>query len=350
MDRALASIKQIKQLRPFYSDFENKVEAESVCEALIEGWSVMVKRGEFNEGDLCVFFEIDSILPECEWSEFMRSRKFRVQTMKSNRLRNVDGNVVISQGLALPYNQIFGYSFEGKFPPFETDVTEILGVRKYEVPEKFVAGNPAGRFPSFIPKTDEHRIQSHPKVLDELRGHPYYITEKLDGTSATYWYDDANELHAASRNFEIKRHDDSRSVYWKIGEQLPSFPQGYAVQGEIVGPNIQRNLLELRELKFFCFNVYNIEEKRYLNFNEWIEFCVSRKINTVPIMHESDGSYTLDSQEQLERLYVHGCYYNTNNPREGIVVRPMTEMYSPSLQGRLSFKFINPDYLLKVKE
>ena len=103
----------------------NKIEGADNIELIsVLGWKVIAKIGEFHEGDLCVYFEIDSKLPEKEWSEFMRNKHFKVKTMKLGKFG------VISQGLALPLNV-----FDVEIPNEENvDVTELLGVT-YSVEE-----------------------------------------------------------------------------------------------------------------------------------------------------------------------------------------------------------------------
>ena len=85
--RKLASIQRIDDIQPI----EGK---DRIAMARIKGWNVIIQKSEFNVGDKCVFLEIDSVLPEKSWFEFMRQRKFRVRTLKF-------GNA-ISQGLAFP--------------------------------------------------------------------------------------------------------------------------------------------------------------------------------------------------------------------------------------------------------
>ena len=90
----------------------------------ILGWKVIAKIGEFHEGDLCVYFEIDSKLPEKEWSAFMASKHYKVKTMKLGKFG------VISQGLALPIS-----AFDINIPNMEgVDLTDMLGVT-YSVAE-----------------------------------------------------------------------------------------------------------------------------------------------------------------------------------------------------------------------
>lgn len=73
--RKLASIKAISDIIPI----EGK---DRIVLAMVDGWSVIVKKDEFKIGDKCVYVEIDSVLPERPEFEFLRKNNFRIKTMK----------------------------------------------------------------------------------------------------------------------------------------------------------------------------------------------------------------------------------------------------------------------------
>jgi RNA ligase (TIGR02306 family) len=245
MERKLVSIQSIDALDPI-------VGADNIVQARVMGWNVVVKKGEFSVGDPCVFFEIDSVLPDGPtWSEFMRPRHFRVRTLK---LRGV-----LSQGLALPVSIV-----EGDPPLREVDLRERLGVTKFE-PVLPDAREIAGPFPARVPKTDEIRLQSALGVLDEMRGQEFYVSTKCDGTSATYVRTD-DGLTAASRNWSLKR---GSNHVWQLAERYQladRIPSDFAVQGEICGPGIQKNRLGLDAVDLFVFNVYDLRLGAFLPF------------------------------------------------------------------------------------
>lgn len=329
--RKLASIQTISSLDAIEG-------AERIVKARVMGWDVVVKKDEFEVGSKCVFVEVDGVLPDGQpWAEFMRDRKFRVKTIRLKK--------VLSQGLVLPLSIL---------PPgdynLEDDVTEVLGITKYEPPQHnggFHLGNSAGNFPHYIPKTDEIRIQSCLRCLDELRGHPYYITLKCDGTSSTF-SKYQGEFLASSRNWAKK--EDDKNVYWKMVYKYDlanKVPEGFAIQGEIIGPGIQSNRLMLADTDLRVFTIYDIESRRRVEFQQLVQMCQDLSLPMVPVLEEGDVfDYTL---EQLLE-FTKGKYEGTNNHREGIVVRPKVNIYSEKLQGPLSFKCINNDYLLKYGE
>jgi RNA ligase (TIGR02306 family) len=329
MERQLVSIQTIDAIEPITG-------ADNILQARVMGWTVVVKRDEFAVGDPCVFFEIDSVLPDGPgWSEFMRPRGFRVRTIT---LRGV-----LSQGLALPL-AILG----GAEAPRGVDLRERLGVVKYEavLPDDREL---AGPFPDGVPKTDEIRLQSALGVLDELRGHDFYVATKCDGASATYLRDAQGGFVACSRNWMLKRGNNPvwrAAAHYRLEEILPP---GFALQGEVCGPGIQKNRLGLQALELFVFNIYDVQAARYLCFDEMQRFCGALGLQTVPIERVVQGeaamSYTHTLAEWLRAAG--GLYAGTRQRKEGIVVRPLAELPSMTLGGRLSFKVINNEFLLR---
>jgi len=298
-----------------------------------------------------VFLEIDAVSPDTETFRFLwtpkahagpepapRPEKFRIRTM---RLRGA-----LSQGLFLPLSELDpgGQAAEGE------DVMERLGVGKYEPPAPAGMGEWRAPFPAFVSKTDEMRVQSVPAVLDELRGKPYVITLKVDGTSATYCIDPRDgAFHACGRNHSVT---EGENLYWRMArrydlEAVLRRAPGYAVQGEIAGPGVQKNRLGLGEVGLFAFNVYDIAGARSLGHDAARAFLAENGIPAVETLAEGDAF-----NDTLETLLARaeGKYPGTTSEREGIVVRPRREMVSPTLAGRLSFKVISNRYLLKEQD
>lgn len=235
--RNLASVQKILNIEPI-------IGADAIEKATILGWQcVVAKKDNFKVGDLVVYIEIDSILPEKPEFEFLRPRKFRIKTIK------LKGQV--SQGLVLPLSILP----EGKYVE-GTDVTEIIGVKKYDPQlelenrlfqekiernnnkiNKFFSRFPWYRklffkpnkstFPKFIKKTDEDRIQLFTNICERQTGVTFDYTEKLDGQSATYFlvqkpklfgvFNMGYEFGVCSRNLHLPKEDSSS--YWTIAKQ-----------------------------------------------------------------------------------------------------------------------------------
>jgi RNA ligase (TIGR02306 family) len=178
--------------------------------AHVMGWQCVVKKGEFKEGELGVYYEVDSFLPLDERYEFLRNTSYRENADNGIgfRIRTVKMRGQLSQGLLLPL---------GKFPELADcaegeDVTEKLNVKKWYIPETTAAGGKIiGDRPFGIPASDEIRIQSALELLDQLKGKPYYITTKMDGTSGIVYFIDG-KIGCCSRNKEVK--DEESALYW----------------------------------------------------------------------------------------------------------------------------------------
>lgn len=339
VERKLASVQRVLALEPIPN-------ADAIELARINGWQCVVKKGEFHVGDKGVFLEIDAIPPDIPAFQFLwtpktaapdettpRPAKFRLRTMK---LRGA-----LSQGLLLPLALLGVNGDEGD------DLTDALGVEKYEPPVfQTMGGLARGPFPSWLPKTDEMRVQSVPEVLDELRGLPYVCTLKCDGTSASYTLNSRDgDLHVCSRNLSLV---DGDNVYWRLARELElerilRENAGLAIQGEACGPGIQKNRLALKSPQLRVFNVYDIPNGRYFSDAGLRAFCASNGLTPVEIIEAGESfEHSLESLLALAE----GVYPNTKNEREGLVIRSQDERFSEALSGRLSFKAISNRFLL----
>lgn len=337
MARKLASIQKILALEPIEG-------ADAIEKATVLGWQLVVKKGEYKIGDLCVYCEIDSLLPEKPAFEFMKPRGMRVRTI---RLRGQ-----ISQGICFPLS-ILPTDFQ---VIEDADCTEILEITKYEAPiPASLQGKVKGRFPSFIHKTDETRVQVLQTSLDKYKGQTFYITEKLDGSSCTYYLKDG-EFGVCSRNLELLE-DDENSL-WKVARildienKLRSLSGNYALQGELIGEGIQSNKYKIRGQDFRVFNIFNIDKYEYLNFDELTKMSATLGLQTVPIL---STNYVLNNNipEIIELATIKSTLLK-DVWAEGIVLRPLQELKdfgNDNLPGgRVSFKAINPEFLLKYGE
>ena len=351
MNRKLASIQRIKDIKPI--DGADNIEC---CGVL--GWHCVSRKGEFKQGELVCYLEIDSLLARAPWNEFL-FKPGRDDASLHYRLRTVKLRKQVSQGLVLPVSILNGKKFASDIrdnPVYEwtegQDITELLGITKFEptIPA-CLAGQVKGQFPSYIPKTDETRIQAEPEVLKELANKQVYITMKMDGSSGTFFFYEG-EFGVCSRNLEFK--EDGDNTFWKVAKKydLPTkfkaMGRNVAIQAELCGPSIQKNRLNLKEHDIYVFNAYDITAACYLDSNYVSDIAASLGLKMVPTIYCGVFDPILDIPKLLEMAK--GKYPGTENHREGIVIRPVVEEYSPSLKGRLSIKVINQDYLLKDED
>lgn len=333
--RTLASIQRITAIDPIEG-------ADAIEVASVLGWQVVTKKGEYQVGDLAVYMEIDSVPPDEEQYRFLwkntefRPNNFRIKTIK---LRGQ-----ISQGILFPLG-LFGDHGPWNFPTEGEDVTDRIGVTKYEAPLPRGSADVEGQFFDGVPKTDEERVQSSTgaKHLASLRGRPFYITEKLDGASMTVAMHEGVPK-VASRNYRLA--DAPDSAYWNAARNegilrfINENPH-LAIQGELIGPGIQGNKLGWKEHSCFVFNVYDRNTGRFWSMAEMVDVLGFEAIPMVPIVIV--GHLFNYTQEQLLTL-AEGKYAGTKNEREGIVIRSNDGLES------VSFKCVSNRYLLRGGE
>lgn len=353
--RKLATIQKIKAVRPIEG-------ADAIEVADILGWHVVVKKGEFKPGDYCVYCEIDSILPpDNKYFAFLEGKRIRTVKLRGQ----------ISQGIAFPMCVLEGYD-----KAFEEgdDVTDFLKITKYEPPdtlskakslrnnskwymknwltrwiyEKFFYKPNYGDFPSWIRKTDETRVQVLQDVLHSHRGRTWIATEKLDGSSITFWME-KGKFHVCSRNREIFTDTDPmRITAKKYMDNIKDLPDRTVFQGEIIGEKIQGNKYKRKGYEIYVFNIIN-HSGSYLTYSEMRNICEALDIKIVPF---AGYIRITDDVDELVNESIGYSKLNGETRREGIVVRPIENIYTDDNRfgGRLSFKVINPQFLLKYEE
>jgi len=358
--RKLASIQRIDWIRPI--EGKDRIELAGVL-----GWQVIVEKDEFDVGDLCVYVEIDSKMPEKPEFEFLRPKKFRIRTMKLGG--------VLSEGICFPLTML-----PVRMEPYmiDEDVTEVMGITKYEPMEeenwwkelkpeaaqlpwykktklmkfgwyrKLVGGTKGakGGFPDFISKTDETRIQNCPWVLND-DNHFWVATEKIDGTSGTFALvrhkrfilPDKFEYIVCSRNMRLQK---DNSIYWQVSEKyeiekalknLIGKSDWVAIQGECIGPKIQKNKYKRTEPELYVFNLLYPDGRRPSTFAKGL--LETRGLDFVPIV---DEKFALPETVEKMLELAHGESALGNTLREGLVVR--------SQDGRKSFKAVDPEFLI----
>lgn len=340
-ERKLATIRKIDNIVP--------IEGADLIEcAQVGGWNVVVKKGEFKTGELATYFEIDSWIPK-ELAPFLFEGKV-FEGVEGARLRTKKLRGVVSQGLLLPacIRDVNGLVIGALFGEGD-DVTEALGIKKYEKPlDPKLYALARGSFPSFIPKTDQERVQNLSRQIEDMQGGYFEVTIKLDGSSITVFVvvDDEDETGfrngVCSRNLELK---DGDSAFWTIAKQeqihdkIRSTGRQLAFQGEMLATNIQGNWEKVDKLCMFVYDVYDIEQKRYLLPKERQELCAVLDVPHVPIVNEN---YNLDKDVKQLLEMAEGEGMNKGVKREGLVFKHTTSDFS--------FKAISNSYLLKNKD
>jgi len=344
MERKLASIQRIVDISPIPN-------ADAIEVATVNSWkSVVSKSNNFSLGDLVVYFEIDSFLPITPEFEFLRKASYKKlpDGTEGFVLRTVKLRGQLSQGLITPISilgDLTSTFLEGD------DVSSALGVTKYEPPiPAQLSGIVKGNFPSFIRKTDEERIQNLTGQYSDLKANTYYVTEKLDGTSSTFYFRDGT-FGACSRNLELKEPEDrnleSLPTFWRIAwnlglhKKFENLNKNIAIQGEIIGPGIQKNPYKLNTASFRLFSVFDIDTQTYYDLDGLISFANDFGLETVPVISTSFSlPETID--ELIEMAKGPSSLLSDYVDREGIVIRTHDK--------EVSFKAISNSFLLNEKD
>jgi RNA ligase (TIGR02306 family) len=340
MERKLATVRRIKEILPIEG-------ADRIELAVVDGWKVVVAKDvQHKVGDLVIYCEIDSFLPIREEFEFLRKSSYKkMGDQEGFRLRTAKMKGQISQGLILPISVLNPPDTNIYVQPFEgLDVTEMLDIVKYEPPiPANLAGKVKGLFPSFLIKTDEERAQNIAVEYSALcfqSKHQFYVTEKLDGSSATFYINNG-EFGVCSRNLELLETEDNS--FWKVArelkleENLRALEKNICLQGELIGEGIQGNPYGIKGQTVRFFSVYLIDSRTRLGIKDLEDICFMIGLQTVPIL-ESNFLLPNTIEEMLQ--YAEGkSALNPKTEREGVVVR--------SLDGTISFKAISNKFLLK---
>ena len=354
MAHDLAVISKIQKLEPI--EGKDRIEL-----ATVENYKSVVQKGEFNVGDAVIYVFYDSILPQREEFEFLRKRcwspkyqGFRIRPMKL-------GNV-ISEGLVLPISILNGKKFK-----VGDVVTDELGITLYDPeynPSKPKA-EPKGLFktlmrlkafrkiynawliykkehnsrnyPNWIVKSDEDNIE---KLWDKVKDcdERFFLTEKVEGMSTSYAIE-KGKFKVYSHNWLVK---DGAWVEYAVKHNIEQKLRDYCkannlksicIQGELVGPDIQRNIYNLKDLDFYMFGGYFADKRKFRLF-EMITIAEKIGEKYVPYLgmkHISDFDgldAIIKDADGISKIY--------NTKREGIVWR--TE------EGDIHFKAKSRDY------
>ncbi|RQR87700.1 RNA ligase (ATP) [Burkholderia sp. Bp9010] len=330
--------------------------------ALIDGWQCVVKKGEFAAGDLGVYFEIDSFLPSTDARyAFLEPKFIKWEGKVGARIKTMKLKGQLSQGLLLPMS-----AFPELLAVEDSDVTELLGIEKWEKPLPACLGGTArGNFPSFIPKTDQERVQNIRDLFEDWGHRTFQESTKMDGSSMTVYYvakgshyyeqnakpdgegNMPDELSGVcSRNLDLV--ETTGNQFWitarenQIIEKLRALGRNLAIQGELCGSGIQSNFEQFPDgvHDFFVYDVWDIDRQQYLSPAETHALADQLGLKHVPVHGEivlNDIAQTIGQiLDRAEGKGINGA------KREGIVFK--------HVESGFSFKAISNSYLLKHGE
>jgi RNA ligase (TIGR02306 family) len=341
-ERKLATIRKISEVRSI-------PDADKICAYGVDGWFVVDSVDKYSVGDLVVFLEVDSWVPTTLAPFLSKGKEPReFEGVKGERLRTVKLRGQISQGLLLPFNAslaiLLGAGPGARFADYEgSDVTEHLGIIKWERPMNAqLAGMARGNFPALVPKTDQERIQNLTRSFEQYQQDIWSVTEKLDGSSCTFYLDDEDVFHVCSRNLDLK--EDEANSFWKVARKFNiedvmrrNSMLGMAIQGEMIGEGIQGNQYKV-QLDFYVYDMYNVHTGQYILPMQLKAACEKLGLKHVPILSEIAEISSATIQSLLQ--YAEGKSLLNGSNREGVVFK------SNTVHDR-SFKIVSNSWLIK---
>lgn len=395
--RELAYVAEITDVRPLpgYDRVESVV--------VNAGWTCVVGKGQFKKGDLAVYFEIDSKLPEkppFSDNEFIVKKKYKVQTQKMCKS--------ISQGLIMSAEDFGGYiyvddtgipylHFDGMSYAKGDFLTEKIGVT-YAVSEDNIRKSSRGdnkyarmakhhpkiaktfiwrwlyktkvgkrilyaifgksekkksAWPSWVQKTDEERVQNMPWILNDKE--PWIVTEKIDGTSTTFTvhkkrHGNDYDFYVCSRNVvfdsDKKKCYYDENYYTKMAEKynVEKVLTEFAKQGNYEWVTLQGETFGEGVQK----RDYHLKGQEFFAFNlitdrdgRWNSVQAKMEMDKYGIhwVPILDTSYILPDTLEEMLAYADGESICDHDMREGVVLRDR--------DGKKSFKAVSNDFLLK---
>jgi len=342
--RKLATIRKIDKIEPIEG-------ADKIELAHVGGWKVVVaKNVGHKQGDKIVYCEIDSFLPLEPEFEFLKKSSYKrtPNGKEGYRLKTIRLLGQISQGLIISLSDAINIikrrngDVYGEMLEEGKDISQLLGIVKYVPPiPAQLQGTTKRYFPSFISKTDEERVQNLTKEYQDWKnkGKSFYATEKLDGSSATFYLKDG-EFGVCSRRLELK--EDPKNTFWKVArgllieEKLRKLNRNLALQGELVGEGIQKNPYKISGHTVYVFNVFDIDKFEKLPIQESEKIIKDLNLHFVPIV--MDKFELPENVDQMLKLAEGKSKLNPNIEREGVVVR--------SFDNSISFKAISNKFLI----
>lgn len=366
--RKLATIRKVSEIAPI-------IGADKICHYRVDGWWIVDSVGRYQVNDLAVYIEIDAWCPH-ELAPFLSKGKEprEYNGVKGERLKTVKLRGAVSQGLLLPIQTgIGGYPFiknsvgEHIVVQEGMDVTELLGVQKWEPPiPAQLRGKIAGNFPSWLRKTDEDRIQNCFKDVSPRLNESWTIEEKVDGSSMTVGYRKCDfildkdgqpipeEFAVCSRNLSLKLEDEDNTFVRvakesSIQDAMKAYGRNLGISGELIGEGIQGNKYDIKGHRWLVFNIFDVDTGKYVSAEER-QFIIrdlvalGATIEQVPVIAavgttQLDGLSVDDFLEMAEGKSV----LNPKTEREGLVFKNQTD-------PDISFKAISNRWLLKTGE
>lgn len=338
--------------------------------ATVYGFQVIVQKDKYKVGNKIIYIPVDSILPT--WLESILFPQGSKITIKHNRVRQIRIRKLASQGMIVDPQDIVS-KVNPDYLDLEQDLSIILGVTKYEPPQRASAGTKQGtprnkpfENPRFHKYGGVDNIKWFPAFFD---GKEVVIQEKLHGSCcrASFAKTAANTLWKkllrlfgmlpkfeycyGSNNVQLQERKNytgfyGEDVYGAVLKKIGAFEKlkhGETIFGELIGPGVQKNYdYGHSEHHFVLFDVKIEKEdgsQEYLDPEQVEIFAKERGFDMVPVLYR--GVFNGELAKQLSMGT--SVYCAKQKVREGVVIKARTEYDTNSHKKAL--KLISEDYL-----
>jgi RNA ligase (TIGR02306 family) len=320
-------------------------------------YQFVIAKGSFRAGDLVVYFPIDSLLPESIIATLGLTGKLAGSSQ--NRVKTVRLRGEISQGIVAEPQLLLEDWQDGANAHEGQDVTERLGVIKYEPPPVVSHAGTLKPLPPLVSVYDIEGAERFGSMVERLMDQEVMITEKLEGSHfAASIYSDG-KIVISQRRFRIEPVEDAEHDWHKaarvsgLRDKLPALKaeierlrgqsaEVVTVRGEMIGVGIQGNYYRLPNQQVGVFEIEVNGEP--LPVSEFLAMTEQFDIETVPVLAVDVLLRAWLNGRSIAEISNGESLINPALAREGIVVRPMQEQYEIGF-GRIILKQRSPQYL-----
>lgn len=326
------------------------------------GWQVIAGKGQYQVGDTCIYFPIDSLLPEALEDLIFAGSKLR---LNKSRVKTIRLRGALSQGLAVKPETI---GLNARELRIGEDLTEVLGVQRWMPPRRSVKGlsGPAKKLirrlenPNFHVYEKFPRIQNVPGLFTE--DDVVVVSEKIHGSNfragwvkfyPQTWWQKIKKFIGLAPEWEFvygshrvqycyRKYNGyyKQNIYLEMVEKYDlrnRIPKGIVIYGEVYGDGIQKDYLygcgpDERKLMMFDAKV----DGQYIPFMAMFNYADAIGLEVPPTLYAGTFNETMVAE------YVSGpSQLGPQMIREGIVIREIEKG-----NARRIAKWINPDYLM----
>ncbi|MGW7819326.1 RNA ligase (ATP) [Streptomyces puniciscabiei] len=319
-------------------------------------YRAVVAKGAYRTGEAAVYIPEQSVLPAGLIEELGLTGRLaggEANRVKAVRLRGELSQGIVCRPKALADVDLARAAAEG------TDFAERLGITKWVPPVPPTMNGEVESAPGLLPWVDIENIQRYPDIFTP--GEPVVLTEKLHGSACLLTYvADEGRVYVSSKGFGAKSlalKEDPRNLYWRavrghgvaeaaarLAERLGARRVG--IFGEVYGAGVQDLSYgadgRRDTLGYAAFDVSADVDGtvRWLDAAELLE----EELPVVPRLYAGpyDIERVLEVASGRETVSGRGLHL-----REGVVIRPAVERYSPVTGGRAIAKAVSPAYLTR---